>query len=108
LLLTDDLTLTGIPHRGHLNLLTDLLQFPPTALFPKIKGGYEIPEELGIDGDVLGHLGQFFVLFLLQSPVDLFFRVKSCPRGSNNPVLVIISSKFHYSLTRLISVRLPS
>jgi hypothetical protein len=63
LLLTDDLTLTGMPHRGRLNLLTDLLQFPPTALFHKIKGGYEIPEELGVEGDVLSHLGQSFVFF---------------------------------------------
>jgi probable 2-oxoglutarate dehydrogenase E1 component DHKTD1 len=52
-----------MPHRGRLNLLTDLLQFPPTALFHKIKGGYEIPEELGVEGDVLSHLGQSFVFF---------------------------------------------
>jgi len=47
----------GMPHRGRLNLLTDLLQYSPTALFNKIKGGYEIPEELGAEGDVLSHLG---------------------------------------------------
>lgn len=46
----------GMPHRGRLNLLTDLLQYPPTDLFHKIKGGYEIPEELGAEGDVLSHL----------------------------------------------------
>jgi probable 2-oxoglutarate dehydrogenase E1 component DHKTD1 len=48
-----------MPHRGRLNLLTDLLQYTPTALFHKIKGGYEIPEELGAEGDVLSHLGLF-------------------------------------------------
>ncbi|KAG6906841.1 hypothetical protein DXG01_011744 [Tephrocybe rancida] len=46
----------GMPHRGRLNLLTDLLQYPASALFNKIKGGSEIPEELGAEGDVLSHL----------------------------------------------------
>ncbi|GLB42448.1 putative 2-oxoglutarate dehydrogenase C-terminal [Lyophyllum shimeji] len=46
----------GMPHRGRLNLLTDLLKFSPTALFNKIKGGSEHPEELGAEGDVLSHL----------------------------------------------------
>ncbi|KAJ7147082.1 Transketolase, pyrimidine binding domain-containing protein [Mycena crocata] len=46
----------GMPHRGRLNLLTDLLKYPATALFHKIKGGAEIPEDLGAEGDVLSHL----------------------------------------------------
>ncbi|EKM75012.1 hypothetical protein AGABI1DRAFT_123391 [Agaricus bisporus var. burnettii JB137-S8] len=46
----------AMPHRGRLNLLTDLLQYSPTALFHKIKGGSEYPEELGAEGDVLSHL----------------------------------------------------
>ncbi|KAF5378852.1 hypothetical protein D9615_006945 [Tricholomella constricta] len=46
----------GMPHRGRLNLLTDLLKFSPAALFNKIKGGSELPEELGAEGDVLSHL----------------------------------------------------
>lgn len=49
-----------MPHRGRLNLLTDLLQYSPTAMFHKIKGGAEIPEELGAEGDVLSHLGKCF------------------------------------------------
>ena len=48
-----------MPHRGRLNLLTDLLQYSPTALFHKVKGGSEIPEELGAEGDVTSHLGMF-------------------------------------------------
>lgn len=47
-----------MPHRGRLNLLTDLLQFSPTALFHKIRGGSEVPEDLGAEGDVLSHLGK--------------------------------------------------
>lgn len=48
----------GMPHRGRLNLLTGMLELPPRALFHKIKGGYEIPEELGACGDVISHLSQ--------------------------------------------------
>ncbi|KAG8904913.1 hypothetical protein FRB99_001011 [Tulasnella sp. 403] len=45
-----------MPHRGRLSLLTDLLQYSPTALFHKIKGGSEIPPDLGATGDVISHL----------------------------------------------------
>ncbi|KAI0367415.1 dehydrogenase E1 and transketolase domain-containing protein 1 [Pilatotrama ljubarskyi] len=48
--------IVGMPHRGRLNLLTGLLQFPPSALFHKIKGGSELPEEYGAAGDVISHL----------------------------------------------------
>ncbi|KAF5310667.1 hypothetical protein D9619_007724 [Psilocybe cf. subviscida] len=46
----------AMPHRGRLNLLTDLLQYSPAGMFHKIKGGSEIPENLGAEGDVLSHL----------------------------------------------------
>lgn len=49
--------LIGMPHRGRLNLLTDLLKFHPRALFHKIKGNSELPEWLGATGDVISHLG---------------------------------------------------
>ncbi|KAM5543648.1 hypothetical protein V8D89_002899 [Ganoderma adspersum] len=48
--------IVGMPHRGRLNLLTGMLQFPPSALFHKIKGGSELPEEFGAGGDVISHL----------------------------------------------------
>lgn len=48
----------AVPHRGRLNLITDLLRFSPAALFHKIKGGSEIPEELGYSGDVISHLSE--------------------------------------------------
>jgi 2-oxoglutarate dehydrogenase complex dehydrogenase (E1) component-like enzyme len=57
------LSSSGMPHRGRLNLLTDLLQYSPTAMFHKIKGGAEIPEELGAEGDVLSHLGKYSTSF---------------------------------------------
>ncbi|KAI5119142.1 hypothetical protein M0805_005221 [Coniferiporia weirii] len=46
----------AMPHRGRLNLLTDLLEMSPSKLFHKVKGGSEIPEELGYSGDVISHL----------------------------------------------------
>ena len=49
-----------MPHRGRLNLLAGLLQMSPASLFHKIRGGYEIPEELGAVGDVISHLGTTF------------------------------------------------
>lgn len=51
-----------MPHRGRLNLLTDLLEYAPTAMFHKIRGGAEIPEDLGAEGDVLSHLSACRVL----------------------------------------------
>jgi probable 2-oxoglutarate dehydrogenase E1 component DHKTD1 len=45
-----------MPHRGRLNLLTDILTFPPEALFHKIKGNSEMAEGLPATGDVLSHL----------------------------------------------------
>lgn len=56
----------AMPHRGRLNLLTDLLQFSPASLFHKIKGGSEIPEELGYSGDVISHLGLTYLLRFIQ------------------------------------------
>jgi probable 2-oxoglutarate dehydrogenase E1 component DHKTD1 len=46
----------GMPHRGRLNLLTDLLGYEPAALFHKIKGNSELPEGIEAEGDVLSHL----------------------------------------------------
>lgn len=48
--------MVGMPHRGRLNLLTDLLQYPPQALFHKLKGNSELPPGTVGSGDVLSHL----------------------------------------------------
>lgn len=45
-----------MPHRGRLNLLTDILKFSPAALFSKVKGNSEFPEDAQVSGDVLSHL----------------------------------------------------
>ncbi|XP_051916561.1 2-oxoadipate dehydrogenase complex component E1-like isoform X2 [Hippocampus zosterae] len=46
----------GMPHRGRLNLLTGLLQFPPELMFRKMRGLSEFPETSPAIGDVLSHL----------------------------------------------------
>ncbi|KAJ3228002.1 hypothetical protein HDU81_006369 [Chytriomyces hyalinus] len=48
----------GMPHRGRLNLLTDLLKYNPASLFNKIKGNSEFPEDVPGAGDVLSHVAQ--------------------------------------------------
>ncbi|KZS96382.1 dehydrogenase E1 and transketolase domain-containing protein 1 [Sistotremastrum niveocremeum HHB9708] len=65
----------AMPHRGRLNLLLDLLRFSPTALFHKVKGGSEIPEELDVSGDVVSHL---FTSNSIAYP------------GANNPIKVTL------------------
>ncbi|KAK2717942.1 2-oxoadipate dehydrogenase complex component E1-like [Artemia franciscana] len=46
----------GMPHRGRLNFLTGILNFPPELVFRKIKGHSEFPENFKTIGDVLSHL----------------------------------------------------
>ncbi|KAJ6666356.1 hypothetical protein lerEdw1_000629 [Lerista edwardsae] len=64
----------GMPHRGRLNLLTGLLQFPPELMFRKMRGLSEFPETSPAIGDVLSHL---------TASVDLDF-------GSHRPIHVIL------------------
>ena len=67
-----------MPHRGRLNLLTVLLQYSPAGLFHKIKGGSELPDGLGAEGDVLSHLGRyrlFLVFFASFKIVDYFLQL---------------------------------
>jgi 2-oxoadipate dehydrogenase E1 component len=52
----------AMPHRGRLNLLSEptLLKYPHAALFHKIKGKSEIPEEFDAAGDVVSHLCTYY------------------------------------------------
>ncbi|XP_072745659.1 probable 2-oxoadipate dehydrogenase complex component E1 homolog isoform X2 [Anoplolepis gracilipes] len=43
-------------HRGRLNLLTGLLNFPPEKLFRKLRGFSEFPDTTKCTGDVISHL----------------------------------------------------
>lgn len=49
-----------MPHRGRLNLLTGLLQLPPSVLFRKIRGLPDFPEDFSCTGDVASHLSKFY------------------------------------------------
>ncbi|KAJ2362481.1 hypothetical protein H4S01_004758, partial [Coemansia sp. RSA 2610] len=46
----------GMPHRGRLNILVDLLKYPPRALFHKLRGNAEFPDNLPASGDVISHI----------------------------------------------------
>lgn len=47
----------GMPHRGRLNLLINLLNLRPELLFRKLSGKSEFPESAKASGDVISHLG---------------------------------------------------
>ncbi|PVU95289.1 hypothetical protein BB559_002791 [Furculomyces boomerangus] len=44
-----------MPHRGRINTLTNLLNFPARKIFNKVQGKSEFPDELNISGDVPTH-----------------------------------------------------
>jgi len=48
----------GMPHRGRLNMMTILLQYPSVAIFNKLLGKRELPPGSHGIGDVLSHLYQ--------------------------------------------------
>ena len=79
----------AMSHRGRLNLLTGLLEYPPTALFHKIKGGSEFPEEYGVEGDVISHLCMY--ISSLKTSVSLL-NVASSPSmnyaGATGPIKI--------------------
>ena len=47
-----------MPHRGRLNFLTGMLNFPPEKLFRKLRGLSEFPDGKteNVTGDVISHL----------------------------------------------------
>jgi 2-oxoglutarate dehydrogenase E1 component len=47
----------GMPHRGRLNVLTQVMNKPHRALFHEFKGGSANPDEVEGSGDVKYHLG---------------------------------------------------
>ncbi|HVV92482.1 MAG TPA: 2-oxoglutarate dehydrogenase E1 component [Hyphomicrobiales bacterium] len=47
----------GMPHRGRLNVLAEVMGKPRRAIFHEFKGGSSAPEDVGGSGDVKYHLG---------------------------------------------------
>ncbi len=48
----------AMPHRGRLNFLVGLLQYPARDFFWKVQGNSEFPEGVIGSGDVLSHIGK--------------------------------------------------
>ncbi|XP_050294186.1 probable 2-oxoglutarate dehydrogenase E1 component DHKTD1 homolog, mitochondrial isoform X2 [Anthonomus grandis grandis] len=46
----------AMPHRGRLNLLTGLLNYPPAQIFNKLRGNPDFPDDYVCSGDVLSHI----------------------------------------------------
>lgn len=45
----------GMAHRGRLNFLTGVLNFPPEKLFRQLRGYSEFPDDVKATGDVISH-----------------------------------------------------
>jgi probable 2-oxoglutarate dehydrogenase E1 component DHKTD1 len=45
-------------HRGRLNILVGLLDYPARALFSKVRGKSDVPEGMDALDDVVSHIGQ--------------------------------------------------
>ena len=54
-------------------MLTVLLQYLPAGLFHKIKGGSELPDDLGAEGDVLCHPDRYVLFDVFPSSFFLAF-----------------------------------
>uniref|UniRef100_A0A1I7XLZ5 RRM domain-containing protein n=1 Tax=Heterorhabditis bacteriophora TaxID=37862 RepID=A0A1I7XLZ5_HETBA len=50
----------GIAHRGRLNLLVEMMQYPVVQMFRKMRGKQEFPIDVDGSGDVLSHLTSSF------------------------------------------------
>ncbi|KAI9095871.1 thiamine diphosphate-binding protein [Phlyctochytrium arcticum] len=78
-----------MPHRGRLNLLTDLLKYNPTALFHKVKGNSEFPDEIPGSGDVLSHIAVSVDLeYGAKQPVHVSMLHNPSHLEAANPVAV--------------------
>ncbi|KAJ3558642.1 hypothetical protein NM688_g804 [Phlebia brevispora] len=97
----------SMPHRGRLNLLTSLLEFSPRALFNKIRGGWEVPEELGASGDVISHLVASPTLYYENSQSSEGLKVTLLPNPSHleavNPVALGKTRAKQFSLLKTLS-----
>lgn len=77
-----------MPHRGRNNLLTCMLNFPPSLMFRKLKGKYEFPNEFRGTGDVLSHLTSSTNLSYGGKSVHVTLIPNPSHLEANNPVAV--------------------
>ncbi|KAK6999788.1 endoribonuclease Dicer [Biomphalaria glabrata] len=77
-----------MPHRGRLNFMTCLLNFPPVIVFRKMKGLSEIPVGAKSVGDVLSHLYTSVDLPYAGKQVHVSLIPNPSHLEANNPVAV--------------------
>ncbi|GAB1600706.1 probable 2-oxoglutarate dehydrogenase E1 component DHKTD1, mitochondrial [Argonauta hians] len=77
-----------MPHRGRLNFLTTMLDFPPVRMFRKMRGLTELPPNAKGSGDVLSHLYTSKDLMYGDNTVHLSLIPNPSHLEANNPVAV--------------------
>ncbi|ODM99756.1 putative 2-oxoglutarate dehydrogenase E1 component DHKTD1, mitochondrial [Orchesella cincta] len=81
-----DHLVVGMPHRGRLNLMAGLFQFPPSRIFHKMKGLSELPSDALATGDVLTHLYTSVDLKVEESNVHVSLLPNPSHLEAVNPV----------------------
>ncbi|XP_052276255.1 2-oxoadipate dehydrogenase complex component E1-like isoform X2 [Dreissena polymorpha] len=77
-----------MPHRGRLNFLTCMLNFPPVRIFQKVSGISEIPPGFKGTGDVVSHLYTSSDLTYEGKDLHVSFIPNPSHLEANNPVAV--------------------
>ena len=76
----------AMPHRGRLNVLTALLDYPARALFTKVQGRSLVPQEMVGDCDVLSHLSTTVTRRFGQRPLTVSLLPNPSHLEAINPV----------------------
>ncbi|ESO94167.1 hypothetical protein LOTGIDRAFT_215641 [Lottia gigantea] len=77
-----------MPHRGRLNFLSCMLNFPPVIMFQKMKGKSEFPPNVKGTGDVLSHLYTSVDLDYGGKNIHVSFLPNPSHLEANDPVAV--------------------
>lgn len=78
----------GMPHRGRLNVLTNVMQKPYKALFHEFHGGSANPDDVGGSGDVKYHLGTSADREFDGNPVHLSLTANPSHLEAVDPVVI--------------------
>ncbi len=78
----------GMPHRGRLNTLVNIVQKPLTAVFSEFGGGSSKPDDVQGSGDVKYHLGTSADIEIGGRPVHLSLQPNPSHLEAVNPVVV--------------------
>jgi 2-oxoglutarate dehydrogenase E1 component len=80
--------LIGMPHRGRLNVLTNMMGKPFTAVFSEFQGNSANPEDVQGSGDVKYHLGTSSDRTFDGNPVHLSLQANPSHLEAVNPVVL--------------------